>query len=209
MKRIDLTGNKYGKLTVVSFNGYFNRHTHWNCSCSCGGRTIATSNNLVRGNTLSCGCVQKERASKASKKHGLSSHRCYNVWRSMINRCEDHNNIMWHRYGKRGISVCKEWHVFENFIKDMGIPEPKVDIDRIDNQKGYSKDNCRWVSRKVNARNTSKTIMIEWNGKNVPMIELGETYGINYKCLYKRIKSGWNVREALLTKSGEKRSKVG
>jgi len=127
----------------------------------------------------------------------------------MINRCEDPNNIMWHRYGGLGITVCPEWHDFENFIRDMGVSEPKKDIDRIDNSKGYSKENCRWVNRSANLRNTSKTVMIEWEGKKKPLIELGEIYGINYKCLYKRIRCGWSVRDALLTPSGGKRPEMG
>lgn len=209
MKRKDLVGQRFGNLTVISFHGYRNKHTHWNCICSCGGLATVTSCNLTRGNTLSCGCIQKERASKASKTHGLSQHRCYNAWRAMISRCEDTKNIMYHRYGARGISVCNEWHKFENFIADMGVPSPKKDIDRIDNSKGYSKENCRWVDRTTNARNTSKTIMVEWEGKTQPLIGLGEKYGLHYKCLYKRIKNGWSVGDALLTPSGSKRSKMG
>ena len=209
MKRKDLIGQKFGRLTVVSFCGFYNKHTHWNCDCDCGGKAIVTSCNLVRKNTLSCGCIQKERTSQASKKHGLSQHSCYNVWRAMINRCENPKNNGYYRYGGRGINVCERWHKFENFVADMGISAPKKDIDRIDNDQGYSKNNCHWVSRTENSRNTSKTIMLEWEGKILPLITLGEIYGIKYKCLYKRIRSGWSTRDALTTASGTSRPKVG
>lgn len=210
MKRKDLVGQTFGELTVIEFAGFYNRHTHWNCSCSCGGEALATSCNLVRGNTLSCGCLQKRRTSEASKTHGLSKHKVYNVWRGMINRCELPNHISYSNYGGKGISVSKEWHDFETFIKDMGLPpEGRFDIDRIDNSKGYQKGNCRWITRKGNSRNTSKTVMVEWENTKQPLITLGERYGINYKCLHKRIRSGWSIEDALLVPSGGKRPKVG
>lgn len=205
MKRINLIGNKYGRLTVVSFEGIHNRHTHWNCECECGNKTIVTSCNLVKGNTLSCGCLHKEKTKMINRTHGLSKHRIYRVWRAMINRCEDKNNIMFHRYGARGIKVCDEWHKFENFIKDMGIPGEHIDIDRIDNDQGYFKSNCRWVTRSKNSRNTSKTIMVMWNGKDVPLVALAEEYGLHYKCAYKRYRSGWTIDEIVSIPSGGKR----
>ncbi len=172
--RIDLVGRKFGRLTVTDFVGFYRGHSHWECRCDCGGNAVATSCNLVRGNTMSCGCVQKMRTSLASTKHGLSRHPVYRVWRQMINRCENSKDIMFHRYGGRGIGVCAEWHVFENFIKDMGLPPKlRLDIDRIDNDDGYRKDNCRWVSRSVNSRNKSGTIRLPWEGRMVPLIDLG------------------------------------
>lgn len=208
MKIKDLAGKRFGRLTVVRFDGVRGRHTHWECMCDCGKKSISTSCNLVRGNTTSCGCYKVEIISQKKKTHGLSRHKIYNAWRSMIDRCENSENIGFKRYGGRGIKICKRWHVFENFIKDMGFPTGKMAIDRIDNNKGYSKLNCRWVTYSVNARNTSKTVYLEFEGKKVPLIELSEKYGINYKCLQKRIKRGWTVKDALLTPSGVKRSPI-
>lgn len=198
----DLTGRVFERLTVVKLVKTEKGHTHWECICECGKTSISTSCNLIRGNTRSCGCLKLETTATANKTHGMSSHPIYNVWRAMLNRCNDPKNIMYHRYGARGIQVCGEWFKFENFMTDMGVPTGKMDIDRIDNDKGYSKANCKWSTRTENSRNKANSIKIEWNGSVKTLPEWSEIYGLHYKCLYKRFRLGWDAENMLLTPSG-------
>ena len=197
VKKPDLRGTKFGRLTVKGkISG--GQNSKWLCECECGKITVVLRTNLKNKNTLSCGCFAEERHREKVVTHGLSNHRIYNVWRSMVNRCSNPKNIGFDNYGGRGITVCERWKKFENFIEDMGLPEEGLDIDRINNGKGYFKENCRWVTRKQNARNTRKTVKVKWEGKEIALISLAEKYNIKYKCLYKRVHSlGWELSRAL------------
>jgi hypothetical protein len=201
-----LTGLRFGKITVGTHAGIKGRHHIWNCTCDCGGTSIATSCNLQKGNTTSCGCVQKKRASISATRHGKSKSKIYNVWRGMHTRCYDKAAIMYNRYGARGIKVCERWNSFENFLKDMGEPQgERKALNRINNDGNYEPSNCEWTTQKENNRNTVRTIYVdEWQGKRRKLIELSEEYNINYRCLYKRIRSGWSIERALCTRSGRK-----
>ena len=206
----DLVGLQFTRLTVIDFDGVRGKHSFWKCECECGSVLVVSSCNLVRGNTKSCGCLQIERTKKALTTHGRSDATIYNMWRTMVNRCYNKTQDSYSNYGGRGMAVCKRWLKFENFLDDMGDrPFLNAQIDRIDNNKGYQPDNCRWVTPKENARNKLNTIMLFWEGKETPLIELGEKYGVHYKCLYKRIRSGWTIEKALLTPPRSNRAKMG
>jgi hypothetical protein len=132
-----------------------------------------------------------------------SRHKSYRVWINMIYRCTKPEHPLWQWYGGRGITVCKEWKTWERFHADMGDPPEGLTLDRIDNSKGYSKDNCRWITMKEqagNRRNTCRTQLYEFRGKSQTLKDWAKELGIRYTTLYMRIvKNGWDPVEALST----------
>ena len=164
----DLTGQKFGRLIVTEFHGIDKRgYALWNCICECGRRPVVRGDHLRSGNTKSCGCLRYEvnnaRYGKENPRysHGLCHHRLYAVWASMKDRCYNQNVSQFKDYGGRGIIVCDEWKDdFKAFYDwavshgyDENAPHGQCTIDRIDNNKGYSPDNCRWVSMEVQVLN--------------------------------------------------------
>lgn len=122
------------------------------------------------------------------------------TWRSMMNRCTNKNCKQWKNYGGRGISVCQRWHNFLNFFQDMGLkPFLKYDLDRIDNNGNYEPGNCRWVTRKVNARNRRNNHFITYQGQTKTISEWAEISGVDQRSIHRRIKANWSVCKALTT----------
>lgn len=170
---IDLTGKKFGRLTVISFERLEKHKTYWKCACDCGLSVVATGNNLRSGNTKSCGCLRKETARKQGELnvvHGESHRkrtRLYTIWCGMRQRCENQNRDAFRLYGGKGVTVCEEWNDYESFrswaysngFKDQpnGTPHKKaLSIDRIDPSKGYSPENCQWITRSENTARANK-----------------------------------------------------
>lgn len=177
---IDLTGMKYGRLTVVEFDRLQNHKTYWKCVCDCGLTVIVTGNNLRSGNTSSCGCLRRENTQKMGldhRKHGEShSHltRLYTIWCGMRQRCSNPNRSAYKYYGGKGVSVCEEWQDYSAF-KAWAIGNGYADnlsIDRIDNRKGYSPDNCRWItiSENVARANKNHTTRKVIRGEGLPKV---------------------------------------
>ena len=161
----DLTGQQFGRLVVTERAGndkYY--RAMWKCQCDCGEIRVESSSNLLRGLVKSCGCLRSEN-SRNSITHGKRKTRLYGVWSDMKTRCYNPKTHNYQRYGGRGITVCDEWlNDFQAFYDwamangyDENAPYMKCTIDRIDNDKGYSPDNCRWVDVATQNKNKSNS----------------------------------------------------
>lgn len=120
----------------------------------------------------------------------------YSVWASMRNRCLNENDKHFHLYGGRGVTVCERWNDFRNFIADMGERPEGGELERINNDKGYSPNNCKWATRAEQLRNRSITRFIEWDGRVQTLQEWAAEIGINHRTLRARLRNGWSVRKA-------------
>lgn len=168
---IDLSGQIFGRLTVVSFVGGQGRGKHaiWLCRCECGKQTFATSHRLRSSRTLSCGCLRDERRRMAVRTHGESSwhgHSAtseYRIWNGIIGRCENPNNSRYADYGGRGISVCPEWRVsFSAFLQYIGRrPSPAHSLDRIESNGNYEPGNVRWATSIEQNRNRRSVALVD------------------------------------------------
>lgn len=199
-KRIDLTGKRFGKLTVISFNSMRGTRSYWNCVCDCGNEKIASSDHLKKGDIVSCGCVQKSTLPPVNKKHGMSNTRLYTIWSLMKYRCYNPSRKEYPRYGGRGIKVCDEWMEFEPFMRwavDNGYSED-LTLDRINNDGDYTPSNCRWVSRKVQSLNKSTNRYITYNGQTKTITQWATDNNMPYYVLRKRIDIlNWDFKRAI------------
>lgn len=200
----DRTGLRYGMLVVIRMVQDGARPNNWLCRCDCGNEVIVRGSNLASGNTKSCDCRRRGPRKDASKYHPE-----YIIWKAMRQRCFDVNAISYHNYGGRGITICKEWDSFKNFLKDMGPrPSPSHQIDRKDNEGNYNLENCRWVIPKVNSRNRRSTRYIEFAGETLALAAWCERLNLPMGAISARIQSGWTIERAFNTPIGAKRTKV-
>lgn len=202
MKRIELIkGQKFGKLTYIEEaeskrlpSGQINRIAK--CLCDCGKTKEVRFLHLVRFRILSCGCIVKK--IKGASKNPLSK-----IWRAIKYRTAE-NYFERHLYYDKGIKVCDEWlNSCSSFISwsEKNGYKKGLQIDRIDNSKGYSPENCRWVSQKINVNNRDNTFMVYYDGKNQPITLLLEKLGKrnSYYTIRRRILAGWNHQKAIDT----------
>lgn len=191
----DLTGLVFNRLTVIMRHGKTRSgDSVWQCRCICGAVSHAARGDLTKRNgTQSCGCLARELSSIRERTHGLKNTREYRIWHGMKTRCFNKNSKDYHRYGGRGIAVCEKWaNSFENFLADIGkCPSPSHQIDRIDNNRGYSPDNCRWATCRENNNNRTTTHFIEVNGRRQSLESWAAELGINSCTIRKRIEAGW------------------
>lgn len=166
-KSIDISGERYGRLTAVKKVGVQKGRTKWLFHCDCGNDVVRDLGGVRYGKTRSCGCLHKEMMAKRncqSATHGESRTRLYAIWRGVKERCLTTTHKDYKRYGAKGITICEEWRDSYPAFKEWAFangydpeaPYGKCTLDRIDNSKGYSPDNCRWVDAKVQASNRKK-----------------------------------------------------
>lgn len=156
----DLAGKVFGRLTILHRSTQKHKGTsravRWECQCSCGQFKIIPAPSLVTYGVKSCGCIAKEINGSREKTHGLSGTRSYHAWEAMKQRCNNPKHPRFSDWGGRGITVSESWNSFEAFHQDMGNPPSGHSIDRIDNEAGYSKENCRWATPLEQIRNQRK-----------------------------------------------------
>lgn len=166
---IDISGQKFGRLTVIRRAPSPHGNTKWECVCECGVTKSFIGCHLKSGKSASCGCFHKEVARDLLTKHGLSNHPLHRIWKHIIDRCENKNNKDYHSYGGRGIKMCDRWRTnFQNFYDDMlATYRPGLSIERIKVNLDYSPDNCEWIPLSEQSKNRRPSS--EWKrlGKNV------------------------------------------
>ena len=201
----DISGQRFGNLVAVKRTGKMDsgRHSIWLCKCDCGTEFEVSINNLSSGNTTSCGCIRKLSNGVNSIKHGKSNTRLYRIWHCMRNRCNNSKNPKHTVYFDRNITVCDEWlndfRAFYDWSMANGYSD-KLTIDRIDNDKGYNPDNCRWATQKEQQRNKRNNHNITYNGETHCLIEWCELLNLNYGKIKTRINDlNWNIERAFTT----------
>jgi hypothetical protein len=201
---IDLTGQQFERLTVISrAENTTTGKAQWYCECECDKKIVVVRGEHLRsGHTTSCGCIQKENAAKAQTVHSKSRSRIYRIWASLKKRIQNENNKNYKDYGGRGITICEEWESNFQAFNEWAISNGYTDnltIDRIDNDKGYSPDNCRWITRKKQCNNKRNNSYITFRGSTKTLSEWAEEYGIQSSTILMRLRRGWSIEKALTT----------
>lgn len=197
-KFIDLIGQKFNKLTVIS-RAESRRQpsgklvTYWNRVCDCGNKAQVRGCDLKDGHVSSCGC--------SHIKHGYShKEKLYSVWQNMKRRCYETTNKRYKNYGGRGIKVCDKWlHNYIDF-RNWAIGNGYKDgltIDRINVDGNYEPSNCRWVTLKDQQNNTTRNRILEYKGLKMSMAQFADKYNISYSKFNKRIQMGWNIEKII------------
>lgn len=202
MKHEDLSGKMFSRWTVLEFHSKINGNTRWSCVCDCGTNKVVFASTLKNGVSKSCGCMRREMTISRMTKHGNASGgtttQTYNSWAGMFQRCDNKDNAAYQNYGGRGIKVCEQWYVFENFLRDMGVRPKGTTIDRIDNDKGYYPENCRWATAKTQSGNRRYMQIVEMHGVSKPLYVWCDELDVPYKLAHSRIfVSGWPPEKAL------------
>jgi len=178
-------GDKFNKWTVIDFAFTKKNFPHWKCRCQCGKIRNVLSYNLLTNKSKSCGCLRQEQISIFRKRYP----KIYSKWCNMA---------------KRKMGRCERWTKFENFLMDMGIPDDKLVLSKVDQNKEFCKENCKWVTRKTVSRNTPQNVFLQYGNRKKCLSEWSEITGINFHTIYSRLSMGWNVGEALGFKKRKK-----
>ncbi len=191
MKRGELVGQVFGAIEVVGAAGIQRGKSHWHCVCRRCGRESTRSIDHVKRAICLC-AIERHRECC-----GYKTSAEYHIWLSMRDRCNNPNNPGYPFYGGRGIKVCARWENFANFLADMGRkPAPKMSVDRIDNSRGYSPDNCHWTTHAVQMRNTRRNVYVEFRGERLCAADWAERVGVKQCTMLWRLKH-WPVERAV------------
>ncbi len=198
----DLTGQKFGKLTVLEKVGADKRYNAlWLCKCDCGNEKIITRDRLVTGHSKSCGCLRKENCIKHTK-HGLTHARIHRIWAGIKRRCTVIKDRAYKYYGGRGIKMCEEWFKNSKAFIDWAYSNGYSDnltIERIDVNGNYEPSNCKWIDIKEQQRNKRSNKKITFKNQTHSLIEWAEILSIDYKKLKARLRQGWDFEKSITT----------
>ena len=206
MRVQDLTGKRFGRLTVISRAENKGKHLMWNCICDCGNTKTARGETLKSGETKSCGCLLSESTRNRMKTHGFGfENRLYRIWSNMKGRCYSKTSSVYNIYGARGITVCDEWKndflAFRKWALANGYDEnaKRMDctLDRINVDGNYCPENCRWVDIKTQANNRRTNVFITYNEETHTISEWAEITGIKPFTLASRKRKGWSDKDCI------------
>lgn len=198
-KPLNLSGQKFGRLSVLSMTASRDGMSVWNCLCECGQSADILGKSLVRGNTKSCGCLRREQLVERNTTHGMSEHSAFECWIGMRKRCFNVASSDYADYGGRGILPSPEWEFFATFWKDMGPTwKAGLTLDRIDVNGPYSKENCRWATRLDQANNKRNNRFLDTPNGRMTFAQAVRFYGLTKTALWHRIRRGWST-ERLFT----------
>lgn len=195
--RNDLTGERFGRLTVQRFSHARRTNSIWECRCDCGATRLVLGFELKNGKVS--GCHRSRRPLPSKRLAGQSSHPLYPLWRGIHQRCADAFHKDFPLYGGRGIQVCERWNDLAAFVADMGPRPDGASIDRIDNDGHYEPSNCRWADRWTQARNTRGNKRLTISGETLCVAEWSERSGIPRWTIRDRLKAGWQPSDAVFT----------
>lgn len=191
----DIIGNKFGMWTVLSYREKRKYVHYYNCRCDCGVEKPVHRGSLIYGKSLGCGCRSHELCLKRSTKHGharmttVGATKEYRSWSGLKRRCLDPNSTPYKYYGGRGITVCDRWRdSFVNFLEDMGECPPEHSIERKDVNGNYEPENCIWIPRKLQSKNTRFNRWIEHQGKRMILTDWAREFKVDCRTLHRLLK---------------------
>lgn len=198
-------GQRFGRLTVVNefyipnSKGYKNRFAR--CICDCGNKITPRVTSLFDDNTKSCGCLREDNYKIISKTHGKSKTPLYFIFICMKNRCYRKEVPEYKNYGNRGIKICKKWlndfMSFYNWAINNGYKKG-LTIERKDNDKGYSPENCEFVTRQIQCNNKRDNHIIKYNNEQLTMMNFCRKYNLNYGLFESRIRNGKSIKNSMI-----------
>lgn len=188
----DIGGRRYHRLVAVRLVGRSKKGNLWECLCDCGGIKVTTAGLLNANAIRSCGC----RKSLGTATHLMTETRIYRIWRSMRTRCNNPNTNNYDDYGGRGIKVCPEWSDFNCFYNDMKDGyEDHLQLDRVDNDADYCKENCKWSTRAEQTRNKRNNYWFEAGGLRMIKMDWAERWEVSHTTLNNRMKQGLTFQQ--------------
>jgi hypothetical protein len=198
-KKLDLLGQTFGKVKVIR---WLDESKKWLGVCECG-RAVIRDSNLMKI-AKSCAECHHYTFGDRMRTHSHTSNgifsKTYNSWRGMKDRVLNPTHYGYKWYKEKGITICKRWiESFQDFLSDMGERPEGTTLDRVDNNKDYCKENCRWVSMTKQRRNRSDTVFIEYKGERNTAAGFAEKYGLPYKAVRSRLQEGWDIAKSLET----------
>ena len=211
----NLANKRFGRLVVLERGNIKTRNIMWKCLCDCGATKIVSSGNLKGGSVRSCGCLANESTTRFAKVHGKSQSRLFKVWSGIKTRCLCTTDKHYKDYGGRGITLCEEWA--EDFMAfhdwamangyDENAPKGECTIDRIDNDKGYSHDNCRFVNLKIQANNKRNNHVVAVGKDTLTIAEVADMTSLGYNTMRGRVNKGWDIESAINAPLNVKKSR--
>ncbi len=207
MRKLNLKGQRFGRLLVTERAPSTNQGTCWHCTCDCGAYVIVGTALLQRGKTKSCGCYRRDRGVKHGStinlRHGEGSNGKetpeYRAWTQAKSRCHNENHSDYKNYGARGIRMCERWRSsYEKFLAAVGRrPSPTHSLDRRDNDGNYEPDNCRWATSQEQNRNNRNTRIVTIGKKTKALGDWLDETGTSRTTFYNRIRAGFTEAEAI------------